>query len=419
MILSSHEKGYPKVASPSDENGGHHPSSESEALATNQQSDDHDSTKNDHQKARESPVAVNEESEFVKARDSPPDSEVCLLGCVVTIIDRYIAFNQHQALAVALWIILTWSQSAFRVSPILAITAMTSRAGKTQVLTLVDYLCRNPLRTSNITSAALFRSIEEFDPTLLIDESDSFIKGNENMRGIINSGFNANDYIIRCDPATRKPVKFSSFCPKAFAGIGSLPSTMQDRSIVINMRRKHKDECRESLKHVQDAEISQFSQLSQRIKQWADTNINALRAARPKIPSGLNDRKEDCWEPLFAIADLFEGDYPQLARKAALEISGTEYDEVHINEQLLLAIKAVFEQENATRLASNDLIKHLLSDQEAPWLSINKGKSMNPRVLAQQLKLFGINSTTVRVGDKTLKGYQLADFKQAFLDYLS
>jgi hypothetical protein len=44
----------------------------------------------------------------------------------------------------------------------------------------------------------LFRYIEEVRPTLLIDEADSFVKDNEEMRGILNSGHTkAAAYVIR------------------------------------------------------------------------------------------------------------------------------------------------------------------------------------------------------------------------------
>jgi hypothetical protein len=132
----------------------------------------------------------------------------------------------------------------------------------------------------------------------------------------------------------------------------------------------------------------------------------------------LSDRKEDCWEPLFAIAEAFGGEYPQLARQAALKISGTDFEESHINEQLLLAVKKAFEQKNEIRLQSAELRRILLEDDEAPWLSFDKGRPMTIRQLAQQLKQFGILSKTLRFDSKTLKGYELADFATSFKDYL-
>lgn len=356
-----------------------------------------------------------EESGLVKARDSPPTQEECLLECLLVVINRHIACNQYQALAVALWCIFSWSIRAFKFAPILVVTGLTKGVGKTQLWKLIRYLSRNPKHASHITPAAMFRLIDSESPTLFIDEYDTFISLNELYRAIINAGCEVGEQVIRCATKGRDLEYYNVFCPKVLAGIGKLPETIQDRSIVINMRRKRKDESKDKLKHVDAAE---FKGLSQRIQHWADANIDALSVARPKIPSGLSDRKEDCWEPLFAIADLFGEECSHLAREAALEISGREYDEVHINEQLLLAIKAVFEQENVNRLASNDLLKHLLSDKEAPWLSFNGGRPMTIRQLSQLLKPFGVSSKQIRFGEKTLKGYELADFEGCFLDYL-
>lgn len=411
---SEQEKSHQTVASSPDEAGGNQLQSDSDLLESTQQPEAHHTIINSDEQVDASEMV--EESGLTQARDSPPEGEGCLIASLTAIIHRHIACNHYQALTVALWIIMTWCKAAFKVSPILAITAMTKEAGKTQLLTLVEYLCSNPLKTSNITVAALYRSIEEFKPTLLIDEADSFLKGNEDMRGVINTGFEVNGYIIRCDPVTFKPVRFNTFCPKAIAGIGNLPDTIQDRSISIRMCRKRKGEEKVKLRR---ADISVFNELQQHIQQWSTEHLAELAKAEPEMPNGLSDRKEDCWEPLLAIADVYGGEYPELARKAALAIAGTEHSESHINEQLLLAIKSVFEKQKVVRLPSAELLEHLLEDDEAPWLSFDKGKSMTIRQLAQQLKPFGISSKTIRVGgNKTLKGYDLADFEAAFKDHL-
>jgi putative DNA primase/helicase len=89
-------------------------------------------------------------------------------------IDRFIYCEPYQNTTGALWIISTWCMPAFKVAPILAITAFTKGAGKSQLLNLIGYLCHNPVSTSNITPAALFRYIEQNKPTVLIDEADTF-----------------------------------------------------------------------------------------------------------------------------------------------------------------------------------------------------------------------------------------------------
>ena len=53
---------------------------------------------------------------------------------------------------------------------------------------LLPGLIFKALSTSDTSVAALFRSIEMWHPTLLIDEVDAFLPDNEELRGIINSG---------------------------------------------------------------------------------------------------------------------------------------------------------------------------------------------------------------------------------------
>jgi len=56
--------------------------------------------------------------------------------------------------------------------------------------------------------------------------------------------------------------------------------------------------------------------------------------------------------------------------------------------------------------------------QERQWCEYDRGGSITCRQLAKLLQLFGVRSETIRVGDKTPKGYKLAAFQDAFERYL-
>ena len=89
-----------------------------------------------------------------------------------------------------------------------------------------------PLPVANITTAAVFRTIESIRLTLIIDEGDTFLRGNEEMRGILNSGHNRNlAFAVRCEGDDHEPRAFSTWCPKATSMIGSPPDTLRDRSV--------------------------------------------------------------------------------------------------------------------------------------------------------------------------------------------
>jgi hypothetical protein len=72
-----------------------------------------------------------------------------------------------------------------------------------------------PLPAANITTAAIFRSIEKFRPTLLLDEVETFIRENEGMRGALNSGFTRDSaVVIRTEGDHHEPTAFGTWCPK-------------------------------------------------------------------------------------------------------------------------------------------------------------------------------------------------------------
>jgi hypothetical protein len=85
-------------------------------------------------------------------------------------------------------------------------------------------------------------------PTLLLDEGDTYLRHNEDLRGVIDAGHQRNGAVIRTVGEDHEPRRFSVFAPVVIAAIGDLPATIEDRSIKIPMRRRRPDEQVESLR---------------------------------------------------------------------------------------------------------------------------------------------------------------------------
>jgi len=68
----------------------------------------------------------------------------------------------------------TFLAEHFLFSPRLSISSPTKGCGKTMLLDVLSRLVLRPLLASNVTSAAVFRVIEKYNPCLLIDEADTF-----------------------------------------------------------------------------------------------------------------------------------------------------------------------------------------------------------------------------------------------------
>jgi putative DNA primase/helicase len=144
------------------------------------------------------------------------------------------------------------------------------------------------------------------------------------------------------------PKRFNVWGAKALAGIGHLADTIMDRAIVLELRRKLNHENSERLRY---AEPDLFEKLAAKLSRMATDNRDAIRLCRPLLPPQLNDRAQDNWEPLLAIADVAGGQWPTLARSAALRLSGSGEDSATIGSELLSDIREVLETKRVDRLA--------------------------------------------------------------------
>ncbi|MFM0382846.1 DUF3631 domain-containing protein [Paraburkholderia dipogonis] len=346
-----------------------------------------------------------------------PVDGAALLDDLVRVVHRFIVCNAATAHGSALWITMTWLMDSVDVAPIAAITAPEKRCGKSQLLFLMGRLSNRALTASNITPAALFRAIEAWRPTLLIDEADAFMRENEELRGLLNCGHTRDSaFVVRTVGDDHMPKQFFVWGAKAIAGIGHLADTLMDRSITLELRRKMPHEQVDKLRH---AESGMFERLRSKLARWSDDNANAVRAARPELPDTLHDRAADNWEPLLQIAEVAGSTWPEMARRAALKLSGESEQSQSTGTELLADIKTAFEKLNVSRISMADLLTELLTDDEAPWKTWNRGREMTTRQLGKKLSEYGIKSKAVKIGYESPKGFMADHFKDAFDRYLS
>jgi len=158
--------------------------------------------------------------------------------------------------------------------------------------------------------------------------------------------------------------------------------------------------------------------LRERLVEWALAAVPLLSEAEPMIPDALDDRAQDGWEPLFAIADLAGGSWPARARAAALSLSGgDDREDDSLGVLLLRDVRAELQRAEEDWLATAVLLEHLTSDDDAPWGDL-KGKSLDARRLAKMLRIYNVRPSKIRSEKTTVRGYKLSDFADAFSRYL-
>jgi putative DNA primase/helicase len=225
-----------------------------------------------------------------------------LLDELTRTLTRFVVLPGCAAETLALWLLHTYACHLRDVTTYIGIESGAHRCGKTTLLTALSDLANRAVVASNVSPPALFRVIEELQPTLLIDEADTFLHANEPLRGILNSGYTRKTaFVLRVihQPGNHAAVpgdqmhrlaSFSCWCPKAIARIGYLPQTLADRCIVLRMQRKTSRQKCERLRHLQPESLKR--QCARFVLDHADT----IAEAEPDLPPELNDRAADIWD---------------------------------------------------------------------------------------------------------------------------
>lgn len=344
-----------------------------------------------------------------------PVSGRALLKETVAALLHHVSMTREQAVAVALWVLFSHCHSAFRISAILSLVSPTKRCGKTTVLSILGYMVPRALQAARVTPAAIYRAVSAHAPTMLIDEADSFLPGREDLRGILNSGHVKNSaYVVLTVKGEAR--RFSTWCPKVLALIGSLPDTLTDRSIVIGLRRKAAGERLQKLNTLSE---SVFRELGRKAARWAKDNECGLIDSEPDIPDVLNDRAADNWAPLLAIAESIGGEWPREAKRAALSMSGVDPTQnMAVGELLLDDIRRIVSARQSTHVASSTLVACLNEMEDRPWPEFSSGRPITAPKLARLLKPFGIRPVLARVLGEPTRAYMVPGFRDAFARYL-
>lgn len=347
---------------------------------------------------------------------------VAPLDAVREAITRYVVLPTPEAVdAVALWIAATHAQPAWAHAPRLVIRAPEKRCGKSRLLDIVEGISHAPLITVNATPAAVYRAIGTDDPpTLLVDEADTIFGGksadaNEDLRGLLNAGHQRNRPAIRWDSNTRTLEKIPTFAMAALAGIGAMPDTIEDRAVVVRMRRRAPGETVAPYRHRRDGPI--LGRLRRQLSEWLRGHLAELERAEPPMP--IEDRDADTWEPLVAVADLAGGGWPERARHAALSLIAEADGNAQMSARirLLVDIRAVFDRlGQPAAVATVELLDALNTDDEAPWSGYGPNGLTGKR-LGDLLREFAIGSANVRFAAGQAKGYARNAFTDAWLRY--
>lgn len=323
--------------------------------------------------------------------------------------------DQSDADAIALWVASSYLLDYWPLFPKLLINSPERECGKSTALQIVEAFAKNGRIASSITPSAVYRFIANCTPTLLIDEADRSLRGNEELNAIINAGHTrrtANKILSgKSADGDWKPVEFSLWCPQVIAGIGEFQDTLMSRSIVIGLRRKLASERVRRL-HIGYFEQQEF--MRKFLIDWSERTTPST--CELDLPPEAGNRMKDNWEPLFRVAFMAGELWKNRALKAfeVIEVQRKSYKVISSGSELLADLREILKDEVAPEVRSNDLLDKLLYHHDSDWLTANNGRSITGKWLAKALKLYGVRPQR----RSSSNVYLMAEFEEAFKRYL-
>ncbi|WP_051354932.1 DUF3631 domain-containing protein [Bifidobacterium choerinum] len=386
--------------------------------------------------ATEEAITAQKNETFVEPEEAtmPVPDGARLLNDVADWIAGYVAFpSPVWARICALWVGHAWLIEGFYTTPRLLFVSPEKRSGKTRAQEVVSALCPNPVNAINVSAAYLFRKLEaeegERIPTIFIDETDAlFIGKTENaeaVRAIVNGGYRRGAVVGRVEIKNKdvQPRDFPVFSATCLAGIGNLPDTIEDRAIICHMKRRlATEQIRPYRERLVDKESAK---LRDQLEAWSADKIGILEEYGeddyPTLPPAVHDRVADVWEPLFVVAQLAGGNWPEwLASVAPGIIEEQQSEPQSLGEMLLADIRVVFDTMQVERVQAKELATELNKMDERPWATMGPdGGGVTPAFIAKTLKNFGVRSShTVNFGGVRARGFMRDDFVDAWTRYV-
>jgi Protein of unknown function (DUF3631) len=352
-------------------------------------------------------------------KDVEPWSEAvetaALLPALIAKINKHAVVRPHEALAIALWILLAWVHGvAAHHSPYLVATAADIGSGKsTLMIEVVGKLTPRPFAGGEPTAATVFRVADAHSPTLLFDDVDTLFKRKPDLTSIFNIGYTRGPKIPRTERINgeRMVVWYDPFCPKACTMIGTdLPAPLHSRCVLIKMKPKLPKEKIEKPK-----DDDEFKDLCRKLKRWSDDNASTLKDALPA--AGFSDNREyDNWHLQLAIAKLAGTSWRKQALEAAQRLT-RDMRKLTWLQLLLAEVQAAFTSRKRKEVLSEDFWKGITANPLSIWHEYNHGTgAITQRQIAHLFN--GVDIHPVLIGPRRLSGWREKDFTDAFARHI-
>ncbi|MBA7594640.1 hypothetical protein ES703_01587 [subsurface metagenome] len=255
---------------------------------------------------------------FLDGAEAPNPAEVFHL--ILGAWDEFVELpNLAETIYQTLWGIGTYFAQLFQTYPYNYVGGV-KQTGKTKSLTLHAALCFNTVLSGNISTAALYRIVQNSRGTLLLDESEKLAgrytieeERARDLKNVLLSGYKKGTLVYRAEKGGGKGEKiivvpFHTYGPKAIDNIKGIGDILADRCKITIMRRTRGEQGKREI----DLNNPRWAEVRDKLYRfylayWREIKeIYDNLGERCELVNMVSNRDRELWGPIFALAKFFD-----------------------------------------------------------------------------------------------------------------
>jgi hypothetical protein len=276
----------------------------------------------------------------------------------------------------------SWRLEHFKTTPYLSFYGPPA-SGKTWSMEVLAAICYRGFLVTNITPATLFRIAQEYQPTLFLDEIQTYNqKDKSDIISLLNNGYRRGQVVPRLKvnklTGEEQMVFYRPFCAKGFAGTEETTKTLATRALRFVMTRPSRPVKME----IDEEEAEKLrSQLFQYRLACLSNSISPVPVNVPEEYKTYGRNIEIVY-PLITVApENLKPQFYQLA--GSLETQRMEEEASSLEASVFRALIAVHQ------LAGNEVFLPLAAIADHVNLHTESKMPLEPRTIAKVVEKLG------------------------------
>jgi len=280
-------------------------------------------------------------------------------------IHRWVAVDGWFEELSTYYVLLTWLYDCFSVIPYLRVLGDPG-SGKTRFIQTVGSLCYKPIFCGGaITPAPIYRFIDIYHGTLIVDESDfKFSDSYQEIVKILNCGYMTGMPVLRCEGKSGKytPESYDCYSPKIIANRHRFQdSALESRCFTYEMGQRKRGDIPLSL--ITDQFQKEALDIRNKLLLWRLRNHSNKRANNDLMIEGIEDRINQIAAPLLSVASNQET--RERIRNFVINYNRTMIEDRGMTlEADIFGVICKLLEENITSPTVNDVTAKYISEYE-------------------------------------------------------